>query len=320
MFAWRCKACKGPPIAGNAREKPWIGPCPHCGRSRDADRVSVAEDDDVKGALIQPIKEGEVISLADAIAQAEIDPTLQAIATGSPGLDWVLGGGIPIGIGLLLSSPPGAGKTTMLVEVLRSLAKRRIKVLHISTEESTRQLGRRFSRLQGAMPPRLQILCTQDIDEIEQAILGERPKIAAVDSIHKISGVSDDNGFAYSTGSHAAMTLAANRLRKIASDLDMSIFCVAHVDKSGNISGANTVQHDLDLTLYLNGKQETRDGRSVIVGPERTLRCDGKNRYAEAGRCAHFQMLGDGFHDRGPWVSDVPPWFEEEKKEGANAS
>lgn len=316
-FAWRCKACKGPPIPGNSREKPYVGPCPHCGRSRDAERVSVSEDE-VQGALIQPIREGEVISLADAIAQAEIDPTLQAIATGSPGLDWVLGGGIPVGIGLLISSPPGAGKTTLLVEAFRSIAKRRTKVLYGSTEETERQLGRRFSRLQGVMPPKLRILCTQDIDEIEQAILDERPKVAAIDSIHKISGVTDDNGFAYSMGSHTSMTIAANRLRKLASELDMSIFCVAHVDKSGNIAGSNTVQHDLDLTLYLNGKQEMRDGRSVIVGVERTLRCDGKNRYAEAGRCARFQMLADGFKDCGPWVSDVPPWFSEEK-EGANA-
>lgn len=317
MFAWRCRACKGPPIPGNAREKPWVGPCPHCGRFRDADRVSVSEDD-VQGAQIQPIKEGEVISLADAIAQAETDPTLQAIATGSPGFDWVLGGGIPVGIGITMASPPGAGKTTLLVETFRSIAKRRIKDLYISTEETERQLGRRFSRLQGAMPPRLRILCTQDIDEIEQAILDERPKVAAVDSIHKISGVTDDNGFAYSMGSNMGMTLAANRLRKLASDLDMSIFCVTHVDKSGNIAGANTVQHDLDLTLYLNGKQEMRDGRPVIVGTERTLRCDGKNRYAEAGRCARFQMLADGFHDKGPWVGDNPPWFTSEEK-GADA-
>lgn len=315
MFAWRCKACKGPPIPGNAREKPWIGPCPNCGRSRDADRVSVSEED-VQGAQIQPIKEGEVIALADAIAQAETDPTLQAVATGSPGFDWVLGGGIPVGIGIIIASPPGAGKTTLLIETFRSLAKRRVKVLYGSTEETERQLGRRFSRLQGAMPPKLRILCTQDIDEIEQAILDERPRIAAVDSIHKISGVTDDNGFAYSMGSHTSMMLAATRLRKLASDLDMSIFCVTHVDKTGNVAGTNTLQHDLDLTLYLNGNQEMRDGRLNVIGTERTLRCDGKNRYAETGRCARFQMLADGFHDLGPWVSDTPPWFAQE---GENA-
>jgi len=313
MFAWRCKACKGPPLPGNAREKPYVGPCPHCGRSRDADRVSVSEDD-VQGAQIQPIKEGEVIALADAIAQAETDPALQAVATGSPGFDWVLGGGIPIGIGLTLASPAGGGKTTLLVETFRSLAQRRVKVLYGSTEETERQLGRRFSRLQGTMPPKLRILCTQDIDEIEQAILDERPRIAAVDSIHKISGVTDDNGFAYSMGSHTSMMLAANRLRKLASANDMAIFCVMHVDKSGNIAGTNTIQHDLDLTLYLNGKQEMRDGRMNIVGIERTLRCDGKNRYSATGRCARFQMLADGFHDLGPWVSDSPPWFSQEEQ------
>jgi predicted ATP-dependent serine protease len=97
MFAWRCKGCKGPAIAGGAHEKPWLGPCPHCGRYRDAERVSVSEED-VPDAQLQPIKEGEVISLADAIAQSKNNPALQAIATGSPGVDWVLGGGIPVGL------------------------------------------------------------------------------------------------------------------------------------------------------------------------------------------------------------------------------
>lgn len=311
-FAWRCKACKAV-FPGGPREKPYVGPCPKCGRSRDAERISVSEED-VPGAQLQPIKEGEVISLADAIAQSERDPASQTIKTNSPGLDWVLGGGIPIAIAILISSPPGAGKTTFLIETLRKLAKR-IKVLYCSSEETTRQLGRRFARLEGKTPPNLRLLTERDFGAIEETILNERPKIAVVDSLHKLSDITDDNGFTYSTGSQRAMTLAADRLRSLASELNMTIFCVAHVDKTGNIAGANTVQHDLDLTLYINGKQELRDGRPVIVGAERTLRCDGKNRYGEPGRCARFQMLAEGFIDRGPWVDERPPWIVFNEKE-----
>jgi hypothetical protein len=47
----------------------------------------------------------------------------------------------------------------------------------------------------------------------------------------------------------------------------------------------------------------------VIVGSERTLRCDGKNRFCETGRAARFQMQPDGLHDLGPWLDERPPWI-----------
>lgn len=305
---WQCKGCKGPPILGDYQDKPWIGPCPHCGRTRDAARVSVSDDGPEDG--VQPIEEGQVITLSDAIRNTQNAKRLAPIQSGSAGVDWVLGGGIPPAIAILLASPPGGGKTTFLIETLRALALKRHRVLFLSSEESTTQLGRRFGRFIGEMPARLRIASLRDLDEIEEVIKEERPRFCAIDSLHKISGVSDDAGFTYSTGSNAAITNACDRLRALTGPLNMTAFFVAHVSKEGGIAGANTLQHDVDAILYLNGEQKFVDGRSVIFGKERTLRCDGKGRFGETGRCARFQMTSDGLHDLGPWMYEHPPWKE----------
>ena len=259
------------------------------------------------GAAIQPIKDGEAISLSDAIAQENVDTSTHRLSSGSPGVDHVLGGGIPIGVAILLVSPPGGGKSTLLIETLRKLAMARVSVLYICTEESTRQMGRRYKRL-GKFPPRLVVVHQKDIEDILEEIRRRRPKIVAVDSLHDIEGVCDDNGAFYSSGSATSVLLAAKQIRRCAGELDLTSFLVAHVTKDGDIAGTNTVQHSLDGTLYLNGQQKTIDGRLIIVGVERTLRCDGKNRFGGTGGVARFQMHPDGLHDLGPWFDSHPPW------------
>ncbi len=313
-FAWRCKRCKGPnpPIKGGPSDKPWIGPCPCCGGSYDGERVSVPDDDnesvEERKEHIQPIVDGELISASDAVAnEMAADPRTRGIVTGSPGLDWVMGGDLPLGIGVLLAAPSGCGKSTWLVETLRKISFRGDETIYCSTEESTKQLGRRYARL-GKLPHNLRFLHQTDILEIVEILERERPRVAAIDSLHDLEGVVDSNGFQFSTGSGTAVTLAAKMLKRLADEQQITIFAVAHVTKDGNIAGTNTVQHALDATLYMNGKQRTEDGRLVVVGPERTLRCSGKNRFGVTGRVAYLRMLEDGLHDMGPWTRDLPPW------------
>lgn len=245
--------------------------------------------------------------MADAIAQQGADPEVRRLATESPGIDWVLGGGIPVGIALLIASPAGCGKSTLLVEMLRKIALFKTDVLYCSSEETTQQMARRYARL-GKFPARMKIIHEQDIEAISEMIRRDRPRVAAVDSLHDLDNVTDSNFQSYSIGSPSAVTLAAKALKKLAAAEGVSLFVVAHVTKEGDLAGANTVQHSLDGTLYLNGQKKEIDGREVIVGRERTLRLDGKYRFGATGRVARFQMDPDGLHDRGPWRDSRPPW------------
>lgn len=312
-FAWQCRRCKGPPIPGGPDAKPWIGPCPNCGGYYDAQRVSVSAEE-VEGAQIQPIVDGEVISLNDAIASERANPEARPIITGSEGFDWVLGAGIPPGILTLLASPPGGGKSTLCVEILRKLAQKRLDTLYCSTEETTQQLGRRYARL-GKMPPQLGVVCLKNIDEIVELFERRRPRVGAVDSLHFIEGVTDDNDYHYSVGSDTAVTFAAKRFYDLAHELNTTIFVIGHMTKDGAIAGVNTLQHAVDVTLYMNGQKKVVDGVYKIVGVERTLRSS-KNRFCNTERLAHFRMLDDGLHDLGAWSREHAPWETNGGQEG----
>jgi DNA repair protein RadA/Sms len=309
-FAYRCRRCKGPPVKAGPEGKPYIGPCPHCGGSYDAERVSVSEDE-VPDAEVQPIVDGEAISMADAVAGVEADPNMKGIESGMKGLDWVLGGNIPIGIVILLASPSGAGKSTLIIELFRKLALQKIDSLYCSTEESTKQIGLRYRRL-GKFPAKhFRIIHERDIAAIKDKLEKEQPRVAAVDSLNEVEGITDSNDFSISTGSPSAVKLAAKQLKDFASEQGITIFTVAQVTKGGDISGLNALIHTVDATLYFEGKREARNGRLVVVGPDRLLNTEGKNRFGSTDRRAHFQMLGDGLHDLGPWKHVREPWAKQ---------
>ena len=308
-FAWVCKRCKGPAIRGGAEFKPWVGPCPNCGGFYDADRIWQSDDaEDGEEAPGIPIKAGEVMSFNQVIAQRQADPAPRRIETGSPGFDWVLGGGIPLPIAILIASPPGGGKSTLLIEILRRLAEAGHKTLYCQSEESAQQLADRYGNRLGKFPDRFHVLEETDFEKLKESILRAHPAFAAIDSLNDLEGVTDSNDFTYSPNSTGSVTNAARQIKRLASDMGITIFTVAHVTKDGAIAGANTVQHQLDMTLYLNGQKRMVDDNYVIVGAERTLRCPGKNRFAPTHRVARFQMRDDGLHDLGPWLDQRPPW------------
>ncbi len=227
------------------------------------------------GAQRQPVIEGEVNSMMDIIADASDAAEAATIDTGMPGVNWVLGGGIPIEAAILLAAFPGAGKTTFIVELFRKLAlggegrestvREGIDTLLIQTEETAKQIGRRYARL-GKFPPKFGLVHECSFSNILELLEKHRPRVAAIDSLTKLEGVTDSNGMVFSSDSPKAVSLAALQLKKFAGENEMSIFCTGHSTKEGAVAGSNTLIHDLDMTLYIDGKTESARGRPVLDG------------------------------------------------------
>ena len=90
------------------------------------------------------------------------------LPTGVGELDRVLGGGVVAGSVTLLFGPPGIGKSTLLFQVLSSLAATGSDVLLASAEESLTQVSGRATRL-GRVPAHLLALEGPDVEAIEAA-------------------------------------------------------------------------------------------------------------------------------------------------------
>ena len=141
--AFFCKEC------GYESAK-WYGMCPSC---------------HAYNSMVEAPKAPKTASGAPHTGARPIPRRLEEIAseegdrigTGSEELDRVLGGGILPGSLILTGGDPGIGKSTLLLQVFRNLARAGHKVLYISGEESLRQLKLRADRI-GAFAGKLKIL------------------------------------------------------------------------------------------------------------------------------------------------------------------
>ena len=133
------------------------------------------------------------------------------MSTGVVEVDRVLAGGLVAGSVTLVFGPPGVGKSTLLFQVLASVAGTGVDVLLASAEESLTQVGGRAARI-GAVPEHLLALAGNDVVAIEEAIVRHHPALAVVDSIQTIS----DDELPGSAGSLAQVRACVDRLTRLA--------------------------------------------------------------------------------------------------------
>ncbi len=208
--------------------------------------------------------------------------------TGVGELDRVLGGGLVAGSVTLLFGPPGIGKSTLLFQVLSSVAATNVDVVLASAEESLAQVGGRAGRI-GAVPPSLLALEGHDVDAIEAAIQRYRPALVVVDSLQSIS----DPLLPQPAGTLAQVRTCIERLTRLAKAEDVPVVLVGHVTKDGDLAGPRAVEHLVDTVLSFDGDRHHALRVSTSV----------KHRFGPTGEVGIFEMRDDGLRavpDPGP--------------------
>jgi DNA repair protein RadA/Sms len=193
----------------------------------------------------------------------------------------VLGGGIVPGSMVLIGGDPGIGKSTLLLQMVLSLAARE-EVLYISGEESELQLKGRALRLmpEGQDLEKLFLLTETDLDLIIDRIQNLGPSLVVIDSIQTIRIAEIESG----AGSISQVRESASRLQALAKSSGIAIFIVGHVTKEGAIAGPKVLEHIVDTVLYLEGDSfhAFRLLRSV------------KNRFGATSEVGVFEMSSSG--------------------------
>ena len=271
-----CTACDG--VAPQ-----WVGRCPHCGQwntlttsgPRRAGRPAPASGS--SGAL--------------AVSLRQVDGGgAQPMPTGVVEVDRVLGGGFVPGSVTLVFGPPGVGKSTLLFQVLASVAATGAEVLLASAEESLSQVSGRATRI-GAVPENLLALAGPDVVAIEAAIVRHHPALVVVDSIQTVS----DDELPGSAGSLAQVRACVDRLTRLAKSTGVPVVLVGHVTKDGDLAGPRAVEHLVDTVLSFDG--DRHHSLRVLTAV--------KHRFGPAGEVGIFEMRDDGLRavpDPGPML------------------
>src|SRR5439155_24175303 len=116
----------------------WAGKCAACGAwGSVAEHPSGTALGNFRGAGLA----------APRVQRLSESPDEARVATGLPGVDRILGGGLVVGSVVLLAGAPGIGKSTLLLQLASGLSNAGHPCLLASGEESPAQVGSRARRL-----------------------------------------------------------------------------------------------------------------------------------------------------------------------------
>lgn len=207
-------------------------------------------------------------------------------ASGLKQVDEVLGGGVVSGSVILLAGDPGIGKSTMLLQMARLMAKRG-RVLYVSAEESAQQVRLRATRIGRSFnrEEEVDVLITseQNLDCIEKYIIDSKADLVVIDSIQSIYHPEISSA----PGSVGQVRECAGVLQVLAKSRGIAMIIVGHVTKDGSIAGPRVLEHIVDVVLQFEGERH---------GQLRILRAV-KNRFGSTSEVAIFSMKEDGLQE-----------------------
>ena len=257
----------------------WTGQCGDCNAWNTLIEVVIDDKSSISERFHSHVSTEAVVHKLD-----EVDPMKQPrLTTGSAEFDRSLGGGLVNGSVILLGGDPGIGKSTLLLQVLSSLAGNDvINTLYVSGEESIEQISLRSARLE--LPAdRLFVLAENQLENIFSVASRHKPQVLVVDSIQTVFSEALQSA----PGAVAQVRECAARLVRFAKQTHTTVFLVGHVTKEGALAGPRVLEHMVDTVLYFEGDSNSRYRMIRSV----------KNRYGAVNELGVFAMTDKGLRE-----------------------
>lgn len=256
----------------------WLGQCPSCGSWNtfiEAEKISNTIGNslgiDSKASIIEPKPLSGIQDVKE-----------ERILTNISEFDNLLGGGIVKGSLTLLGGAPGIGKSTLLLQIVKSLGDSGIEVLYVSGEESLNQIKLRANRL-GNFSNSVKFISDTNMDSIIATIVKTRPEVLIIDSIQTMAMNLEDKV----PGSITQVRACTQAIFRLCKEYNISSFIVGHITKEGTVAGPKLLEHIVDTVLYFEDDQ---------LKNLRILRCN-KNRFGSSDTLAVFEMTSVGLKE-----------------------
>ncbi len=251
----------------------WQGKCDSCGEWNTLKESSPMFSDSASMSSLSSAQPGKIQRLS------EVKNTLKSrFRTGMGELDLVLGGGLVEGSLVLLGGDPGIGKSTLALQLANHLTDAGKSILYVSGEESAQQIKLRNQRVAEAED--ILVLTETNLETIIATILSGSFDVVILDSIQTLNS-NNVNGV---VGGVSQLSYATNVLMRMAKQAGVAVILIGHVTKEGMLAGPKTIEHMVDVVLYLEGER---------FGSLRMLRSS-KNRFGSVGEVGVFEMRDSG--------------------------
>ncbi|MDI3270288.1 MAG: DNA repair protein RadA [Bacillota bacterium] len=267
----------------------WLGRCPECGTWNQFVEEK-APDKDVKGPS-GPMP--EAVPLDGPLLDKDVRRP-----TGLLELDRALGGGLVAGSVTLLGGEPGAGKSTLALQLSALYPGAGEKALYVAGEESPQQVQMRAKRI-GIVHPHILVLGTSRVEDVQRVWEVQAPSLVVVDSIQTLAS----GDFSSPPGSVGQVRAVGARLIQQAKESHVPLFLIGHINKEGLLAGPKVLEHAVDTVLYFEGERH---------GVQRIVRAS-KNRFGPVGEIGCFEMGEGGLRE----VANPSAWFLSDFEQGS---
>ena len=246
---YKCSECEYETVS-------WTGKCPSCGTWGSLEEAVEVSSSPAKGK-----SKSKALSLKDIIVDDK-----HRIQTEIGELDRVLGGGLVRDSVTILTARPGAGKSTLFLEISYVLGKKGLRILYLSGEESQSQIKSRAKRIMKDIPDNIWIVSTTSMDEALLHIEEIDPNLILLDSIQTFTLQEHSSR----PGSPVQTVECANKLVEVAKDSrkPRAVMMIGHMTKADEMAGLRTLEHLVDTVLYLEG--ESDDPLRTILSTKNT--------------------------------------------------
>ena len=267
-----CRECGGTSVR-------MMGKCPHCNQWNTLEEEVIDNGKSVEGKnRYQSVTKGSMkVEDLDSVSASDYVRK----STNIPEFDRVLGWWLVAGWVILLGGDPGIGKSTLLLQVITSLAKNS-KTLYVSGEESAEQIALRGRRL-GLQLKGVRIYGEIELEKIQQAIENEKPNYVIIDSIQTLFS----SQLSSAPGSVSQVKECASQLNRFAKETGTTMIMICHVTKEGELAGPRALEHIVDTVLYFEGDKNNQ---------YRMIRAF-KNRFGAINEVGIFSMTATGLEE-----------------------
>jgi DNA repair protein RadA/Sms len=237
----------------------WLGICPACKSVNSFIEKTKAKSEQGFATTSKPNSkkflqnESQLTTLDEALNSNNHKPKTR-LSFGVDILNDFFSGGIARQSLLLLAGSPGLGKSTLALQLLRSLflANKKLRLLYVTGEESVFELASRSQRLN--IPKQIMILQTNNFEQIERIIEQQKPDFVIIDSIQTVFSSENDSA----PGSVSQVSYLSAGFMTLTKRQDTSIALIGHVTKDGSIAGPKTLEHLVDTVLTIESLQDIK--------------------------------------------------------------